>query len=401
MRVFKIFLPFALLSLFSLCPFLPKSPIEDPTATAKVEPLPSTGETNTPTLAVEFPTATWTAVPLSPTPTTPEILPSPTPETVSHVDIQGLQGISAANIQNLSIIAELDVSQDQPNNNIIFLTLSSDGTKFALITENEDADTQALLVWDLITNTEIFTIEGLTTYPNWVAFSPDDQKIWVATIDFIDQYNLQSGLVETAIEFYLTDADMVSPDGRYYLRGAWVFEASTSIIKFYIFGSLEPFYTEEAPYFISSFQFSPDSKMVAGYSWIFGKSLIKIWDVETGNTIMEFNDFNGIPVFSGDASLAALAKNNQFSIFSTDSWDTVKAFQNDNPANTNLPKFFLSGNQVLAVQDTALVTFHDVDTGEALFNLPEEVTIVNYCPIQNFIITSNQGNGIKVWGIHE
>jgi len=51
------------------------------------------------------------------------------------------------------------------------------------------------------------------------------------------------------------------------------------------------------------------------------------------------------------------------------------------------------------MQETTSVTFNDVNSGEELLELPDQVTIVNYSPILNVIITNTNLENIKLWGI--
>jgi len=245
----------------------------------------------------------------------------------------------------------------------------------------------------------LFTIEDPPYFLQWVYFPPDNQELWVFSGDSFDQYDLQSGVLENSIDFYLTDAVGVSPDGKYFLSGIYVGVDDTSIIRFYDFDNDEPLYTEEMAYMIRSFDFSPDSRMVAGTSAKIGGTATKIWDVESGTLLKDFYDYDYGPTFSADSTLAVFGKGNQFSIFSTESWVLKKTFQNKNTTSTNSPSFFLAEDQILAIQETTSVTFNDVNHGEELLELPEQVTVVTFSPTLKIIFTNSSGENIKLWGI--
>lgn len=396
MRLLKIFLPLLLLFLFSLCPLLPNQTSQGPTAIESTAVLPTTAEPISLTPTNVTATAPHPEVLPSPTPTAPEGLPSPTTEPLIPGD---LQGITIENIHKLTIIGEIPYPEVQPDHIIFHLQPSNDGTKLVILSQDWETRKIAMVVWDLTTNAQLFAVEDPPHFIQSVSFTPDDQKLWVFAFDAINQYDLQSGQVQNSITFSATDKALVSSDGEYYIRGKYLGDPNTSTIELFSMESNTPNFKDEMAYMIMSFRFSPDSKMVAGNSAMIGASLIKIWDVKTGAGMTSFYNYDSRPTFSWDSTLVALSRGNQFSIFSTETWVLKKSFTNDNLASTNYPAFFLAGDQILAIQQTASVTFNDVNTGEELLELPGQVTIVNYAPSRNVIFTNTNLENIKLWGI--
>lgn len=399
MKLTKIFLPFLLLSIFSLCPFLPKQPSEVPTGTAVTRTSPPTAEPITPTTIIATGTATSTDVPAVPTPTaTPEVLPSPTPQPLIPAN---LQAINAENIQNLAVVAEIPYHQLKPNFLIFAMKLSQDGTKLAVRASNWENCDHNLLVWDLISNAPLLDVEDEDPIL-WgdVYFSQDDNQLWGFREGFFDQYDLQSGELvnSTAVPQYTGSAVALSPDEKTLVTGIYDGITQNSTVYFYEFGSFAPYFSEAIAYGIMSFRFSPDSRMVAGTSAQIGGTITKIWDVETGSMLKDFYNYDYGPTFSADSTLVAFEKGVDFSVLSTGTWVVNHSFQNQNQSSTNYPTFFLAENQILAIKETASVTFNDVNTGKELLELPEQVMVVEYFPKLNIIATNNKG-AIKLWGI--
>jgi len=340
----------------------------------------------------------------TPTPSIPSVLPSPTTESLIP---NNLGEITVDNIQDLEVFGEIPYSQVQPDHNIFLMNLSNEGTKLVVISENWDTRKRALVVWDLITNSQMMEIIDPPYLLWWASFSPDDHQLWVLREDFIDEYNLEQGELVNTIDFpkYDRGAAAISPDGKYIVTGIYHGDTQTSSIRFYHYGIEEPFFSEEMAYMIMSFRFSPDSRMVAGTSATMGASATKIWDIESGTLFKDFYNYDSGPVFSLNSKLAAFVKRGNISIFSTDSWVFQSSFQKGTPSSSNFPRFFLGKDQILAISESYhATTFNNVNTGDELFALPVQAELINISSAQNLIITSwNLGSikNIKLWGIFQ
>jgi len=281
------------------------------------------------------------------------------------------------------------------------MKFSHDGTKLALRASNWENRDHNLLVWDLISNAPLLDVEDEDPIL-WgdVYFSRDDNQLWGFREGFFDQYDLQSGVLinSTAVPQYTESAVALSPDGKTLVTGIFDSIMQYSTVYFYEFGSFAPYFSEPVAYGIMHVRFSPDSRMVAGTSAQIGGTITKIWDVETGSMLMDFYNYDYGPTFSADSTLVAFEKGVDFSVLSTETWVVNNSFQNQNQSSTNFPTFFLAGNQILAIRETASVTFNDVNTGKELFELPEQVMVVEYFPKLNVIASNNKG-AIKLWGI--
>ena len=210
MKIIKVFIPVLLLASFFLCPFLPKETLPEPTPSETSKTMPQLQESNTATTVVE-----------TSTPTIPSVLPSPTTESLIP---NNLGEITIDNIQDLEVFGEIPYSQVQPDHNIFLMNLSNEGTKLVVISENWDTRKRALVVWDLITNSQMMEIIDPPYLLWWASFSPDDHQLWVLREDFIDQYNLEQGELVNTIDFpeYDRGAAAISPDGKYIVTGIYL-----------------------------------------------------------------------------------------------------------------------------------------------------------------------------------
>ena len=258
-----------------------------------------------------------------------------------------------------------------------------------------------MLVWDLMTDAKLLLIED-PPYPLWWAsFSQDNQYLWVIHDENLDKYNLANAELESTLRFpaHIGRSAAISPDEKFVVAGKYDGTMDQSTISFYPFGAEDPFYSEQMVYMISSFHFSPDSKMVSGSSSRIGALRIKIWNPETGSLLQDFVNYSGGPAFSPDSTRAAFVKENYVSVFSTDTWILQSSFRLDDSSSSMMPKFFLGENQILAISDTYNAQFVNITSGEELFTFPEQVSVINYSPASNVVFTFwNLGN-IKLWGI--
>jgi len=397
MRFLKPFFLLALLFLIWLCPFLPNQPFQDPTPTKITENQVLVELTLTPTPIPDTPTPTVTVLPPTPTPTTtPEILPSLTNESLIPV---GLEPITAENIQDLTVVAEIPYHQLKPKFLIYALTFSHDGTKLAIESQNWKNRDHNLMVWDLVSNSSLLDIEEEDPIL-WgdIYFSPEDDQLWGFCEGFFDQYDLKSDALikSTAFSEYTGSAVALSPDGKTIVKGIhdWAGTEHSSIY-FYEFGSLDPYFADMMAYGIMSFRFSPDSKIVVGLSAKIGGDLRKIWEVETGSLEKELSNYFG-PLFSSDSSLAVFVKGDQFYFLSTETWNIEKMIPNKDASG--VPACFLGNDKILAIRYPQSIAFIDANTNAELFVLPEQVSIIEYSPKQNIIATHESG-GVKLWGI--
>jgi WD40 repeat protein len=325
------------------------------------------------------------------TPTTPQVLPSPTEP----------QAIRVENMGDIAVIAEIPYPQVYPDHLIYYLSASHEGTKLVIRSENWENRQTALVVWDLTRNVQLLAIEDPPEKIGNVFFSPDSKQLWAVRWGAIDQYDLHNGELSASLPLpeLTINALAVSPDGRFVIAGNYDSIEEYSTIKRFRLGSLEPLFSEVMAYMISRFHFSPDSRMVAGTSATIGGTVTKIWEVPFGVEVMAFYDYTGGPVFSSDSSLAALAKGNQFSVYTTDNWQLLKSFQNKNLASTNRPVFLFGDDRILAIQETTRVTFNDVNSGKELLALPGQTTLMTFSPALNVIFTNTNLQNIKLWGV--
>ena len=327
-----------------------------------------------------------------------QIEPSPTLEPPALIP-DGLAAISLENLPDLAVIAEIPYPEAYPDHLIYDLHVSRDGSKLAVQSQNWETRKTALVVWDLVNNVQLMAIEDPPEVFRSVTFSPDGSELWAVRRGVLDQYDLGDGSLAESIPLPAFTVVAVSPDGRSVMAGAYDGEEDTSTIEGFSLGSFEPRFSDVMAYMISKFRFSPDSRLAAGTSSTMGGTVTKVWEVDSGEEVMEFYDFTGGPVFSADSSLAAVAKGQEFSLYATDTWTLVASFQNDNPASTNQPKFLFGDGQILGIQQTTRVTFNDVNTGAEVLAPPDQITLMAYSPALNVIFTNTNLENIKLWGV--
>lgn len=373
----------------------------DPTATSVSISQPMASPSKDTTVEEPKATFTFTAIPIpsqisTQIPTAPEALSTAMIEPMIPSD---LQEIRIDNIQNLTVIAEIPYPQAKPDHLVFAMQFSNDGKKMVIRSENWRDREKALVVWDLINNSEVFAIED-PPYALGIYFSPDNDQLWMLRENFLDQYALQDGTLVNSISIpeFSESAVAISPDGKWLVTGVYNNDSQDSVVNFYLFENLELYFTQNMPYMIMSFSFSPDSSMIAGHSAKLGTNVTKIWELKSGKLLKDFINYHG-PTFSPDSTLAVFSKENQFFIYNTETWGLEASFQNDNTTSTNFPAFVLADGKIVAIQQTASVTFTDVNSSEEIFGLPGQTIVANYSPILNIIASNTNLENIKIWAI--
>ena len=390
MRMLKAFSLFVILAVVSLCPWLPDLASQEATPTAT--------ETLAPVVVESSPTPVDAPPEDEPSPTPEDQRPSPTLKAPALLP-EGLAAISLENLPDLAVVGEIPYPEMRPDHLVFELTISRDGTKLAIGSQHWETRKTALVVWDLINNTQLLAIDDPPEFIRDISFSPDGEQLWAVRQGALDQYDLRDGSLAETIPLPAFTAIAISPDGRWVMVGAYQGTEDISTIEAYALGDLVPRYSEEMAYMISSFRFSPDSRLIAGTSATMGSTVTKVWQVDTGEEMMAFYDFTGGPVFSPDSSLAVLAKGQEFSLYATDGWTLLNTFQNDNTASTNQPKFIFGDNQILGIQETTRVTFNNVNTGAEVLAPQEQITLMAFSPALEVIFTNTNLENIKLWGV--
>ena len=390
MRMLKVLSLIVILGVISLCFLLPKpsDKAQSPTLTDTLPPFQvEASPTPEPPKPDEQPSPTHKTQKASPTAKAPALIASE------------LEVITLENLPDLAVIGEIPYSEVYPEHLIFDLSVSREGTRMLIRSQNWETRKTALVVWDLVRNVQLMAIEDPPEAFGNVNFSPDGDQLWTVRRGALDQYDLHDGSLVDSISLPGYTIAAVSPDGRSVFIGNYDSQEQTSIIEGFSLGSLETRFSEVMAYMISRFHFSPDNRLVAGTSATIGNTVTKVWEVSTGEEVMEFYGYTGGPVFSPDSSMAALVKGREFSIYATDSWTLVASFQNDNPASTNQPKFIFGGNQILAIQETTRITFNNVNTGAEVLAPSDQITLMTTSPALNVIFSNTNLENIKVWGV--
>ena len=365
---------------------------DNPTGALTIEaPQPSC--TNTSTILP----ATSVLIPPEMTPTreptkasTPtEVPPSPFPEPFLPPGLAQISAGNIAEIQQLSII---------PVKEIYDLTFSPSGNKLATLSEPwDDRFNDYMEVWDLESGSQNLYLQELDS-PAKLFFSQDENLLYLFFADKgIEAYDLTNGTLVRTIALEEDYLDF-SPDGKTVAVGKFLGNVNTSMVRTLDLTTEKELSNFYDPGIIMNLKFLPDGSMLSMGMQILNHYRISVWELPSQVLVIELMDYDSGLIFSPRGSLTATVKGGQVYIFSTDgmiwraSYGFVDPFTNPNPRD-----FSLNGN-VLAIEDRYNIRFLVPDTGEELFNLPNECD-VKFSPNGNTLVTWCYQGDLKIWGI--
>ena len=123
-----------------------------------------------------------------------------------------------------------------------------------------------------------------------------------------------------------------------------------------------------------------------------------VWDVPSGERIVDLVDYNYGLTFSPDNSLAATAKEGKVYIYSTDGWVLKNSFGFSDPYRQARPLAFSQDGQILAIEDRYNIVFLETSTGKELYALPGECEM-RFSPLGDHLLTWCYQNEIQVFGV--
>jgi WD40 repeat protein len=304
----------------------------------------------------------------------------------------GLTQISAGNIAEIRQLFIIPIKE------IYDLSFSPSGNKLATLSEPwDDRFNDYMEVWDLESGNRLLHLQELDS-PGKLFFSQDENLLYLFFADKgIEAYDLTDGTLVRTIALEEDYLDF-SPDGKTVAVGTYLGNVDTSIVRILDLTTEKELSNFYDPGIIMNLKFLPDGSMLSMGMQILNHYRISVWELPSQVLVIELMDYDSGLIFSPRGSLTATVKGGQVYIFSTDgmiwraSYGFVDPFTNPNPRD-----FSLNGD-VLAIEDRYNIRFLVPDTGEELFNLPNECD-VKFSPNGSTLVTWCYQGGLKIWGI--
>lgn len=228
---------------------------------------PSEGRQLLPTLSLEAVPETPLAVP---TFDRAAALPTPRLPAGMHLHSEGLEIITAENVHQLELVAEIR-SEDGINSNVAF----SPDDRWLVA----GSSTGIIHVWDVATGDEVAVLAGHTSRVRSIAFSPDGNLLasgsWDKTVILWDTATWTPIRTLLGHEHYVSQVAF-SPDGTLLASGG------IPLIVWDV-GTGEPLYTINASGLIpEDLEFSPDGSLLASAH---GETDFFLWDALDGSLV--------------------------------------------------------------------------------------------------------------------
>ncbi|OGN94100.1 MAG: hypothetical protein A2Z71_08025 [Chloroflexi bacterium RBG_13_50_21] len=350
--------------------------------------LPLTQAGNTATMTKI--TAPGTPIPTIVTPTlesTETLLPTPIPPTPIPEPFlpKGLEQIGAENIPKLELLASLPVKE------IYELAFSPSGKLLATLSEPwNDRFNDYMEVWDLTTGDQVLFVDRWDS-PSGLFFPPDETKLYA----YNRLYDLVSGEVIQTLEVV---PQAYSPDGKIYATGDYQGARDESVIHLVDVATQIEKLSLTNPGMVMNLEFSPNGRLLVGGFQVGNHFVHKIWDISTGENLVDLINSDSGLIFSPDSSLAASAAGGQIFLFSTDAMTYLASYGFSDPYMDPSPRGFSLANDILAIEDRYTIRFLVPESGKALLNLTDECE-VKFSPNGSLLVTWCYQGDLKLWGI--
>ena len=324
---------------------------------------------------------------------------------------------------------------------------SPDGACLALRSKDFHLD-----IWDVASGDRLAHLEGLNTWPQHVAYSPDGTVLAAADLQRIRLWTAPGGEELTVLEgcegpfawrpdggglvakFKRTDAPYElrtfswpggertgaiadahagvvrqmtwSPDGA--LLGT---SSDDGTLKLWGGEPLELVRALEGDVKVGRFAFSPDGARVAAITGkdpdgMFAAASVRVWDVATGEVVLELKDFpKGLEplAWSPDGTLLATGerKGARARVWSIPAGETVHAFGGHRYWVSHLD--FSPDGRFLASGSANQVTVWSLDTGGAAWRADaatQGLTDVRFSPDGGSLVTTSTDNSARIWQVN-
>ena len=209
----------------------------------------------------------------------------------------------------------------------------------------------------------VFTLKGLTSGVNSVAYSPDGKDIvssnWDGTIKL---WSIATGECIKTFEGYTDAVTSVafSPDGKHIVSGSY-----DKTIKLWSIATGECIKTFEGhTWVVTSVAFSPDGKDIVSGSW---DKTIKLWDVATGECIKTFEGHTWVVnsvAFSPDGKdIVSSSLDGTIKLWSIATGECIKTFEGHTDTVYSVA-FSPDGKDIVSGSLDATIKLWSIATGE-------------------------------------
>lgn len=295
------------------------------------------------------------------------------------------------------------------------VAFSPDG-KQALVGSND----ATLKLWDVTSGREIRIFTGhsylapsrvFSYILSSVTFSPDGKQILSGGAD--KTFKLWNAVTGQEIRTFKGHSEGVnsvafSPDGKQILSGSddktlklWNVVTGQEIRTF-IDPYADPYKKASSYEGITSVAFSPDGKKAL--SWSLWGALFKLWDVETGKSIL--NSQTGTytyPVFSPDGNqiLSGGDDNTSFKLWDIATGREIQTFSGHSEASRSVV-FSPDGKQLLSGSGDWTLKLWDVDTGQVIRTFrghSDAVNSVAFSPDGKKALSGSMDGTARIWDV--